>query len=138
MNPKSINDLDPKLKETYERVMGTSLGTNPIPTPPVMTTQQTPEPQPVTQPAPEQSPKPQMQVKTSPTASTNEGTTVSQVFRADNQNKTNEPATVSSPSFKKAASTKTNINKLLPIIVVVAIVFFIVYGVVWAKLLGLF
>ena len=138
MNPKSINDLDPKLKETYERVMGTSLGTNPIPTPPVMTTQQTPEPQPVTQPAPEQSPKPQMQVKTSPTASTNEGTTVSQVFRADNQNKTNEPATVSSPSFKKAVSTKTNINKLLPIIVVVAIVFFIIYGVVWAKLLGLF
>ena len=138
MNPKSINDLDPKLKETYERVMGTSLGTNPTPTAPIMTTQQTPEPQPVTQPTPEQSPKPQMQIETPPTASTNEGTTVSQVFRSDNQSKTNEPTTISSPSFKKVASTKTNIKKLLPIIVVVAIVFFIIYGVVWAKLLGLF
>ena len=139
MNPKSVNDLDPKLKETYERVMGTSLGTNPIPTAPVMTTQQTPEPQPVIKPAePGLQAKHQLQQVETPTASTNEGTTVSQVFRSDNQNKTNEPTTVSSPSFKKAAATKTNINKLLPIIVVVAIVFFIIYGVVWAKLLGLF
>jgi hypothetical protein len=135
MNPKSVNDLDPKLKETYERVMGTSLGTSSSTTPtlaPVMTTQVAAvEPQPTT----EKSPEPQLQVETP--VSTNEGTTVSQVFRAD-QSKTNDIATVSSPSFKKAVSTKKGINKLLPIIIVVAIVFFIVYGVVWAKLLGLF
>ena len=31
MNPKSINDLDPKLKETYERVMGTAFNSKPVP-----------------------------------------------------------------------------------------------------------
>src|ERR1035437_9385683 len=103
MNPKSVNDLDPKLKETYERVMGTSLGasaTTPSPAP-VMTTQVTPtEPQPTI----EKSSEPQMQAET-PTISTNEGATVSQVFRAD-QSKLNDAASVNSPSFKKAVSTK--------------------------------
>jgi hypothetical protein len=136
MNPKSINDLDPKLKETYERVMGTALGSTPTP----------PAPKMETQPAKTETPavvEPGLQAEQqlpveAPSVSTNAGTTVSQVFRADNQSKNSEPAAVSSPSFKKAGSTKTNINKLLPIIVVVAIVFFIIYGVVWAKLLGLF
>jgi cell envelope opacity-associated protein A len=135
MNPKSINDLDPKLKETYERVMGTSLGATPAtasPTP-VMTTQEAAtEPE----PAAEKSSEPQLQVET-PMASTNEGTTVSQVFRSD-QSKTNDVATVSSPSFKKVVSTKKGVNKLLPIIIVGVVAFFIIYGVIWAKVLGLF
>jgi uncharacterized membrane protein len=136
MNPKSINDLDPKLKETYERVMGTSFGNNASTAPKMETQSATPEPQLTVVSAPEQSPEPQMQVET-PSISTNEGATVSQVFRAD-QSKTNDIATVSSPSFKKAVSTKKGINKLLPIIIIGAIVFFVVYGVIWAKLLGLF
>ena len=136
MNPKSINDLDPKLKETYERVMGTALGSASTPPAPKMETQPVKAEAPtVVEPGLQTEQQLPMEA---PSVSTNAGTTVSQVFRADNQNKTSEPATVSSPSFKKAAATKININKLLPIIVIVAIVFFIIYGVVWAKLLGLF
>ena len=140
MNPKSINDLDPKLKETYERVMGTSLGVKPTtPTVPVMKTEPSvqPESQIIPQPAPEQSPETQLKVET-PIASTNDGTTVSQVFRADNQSKDTEPATVSSPSFKKASTTKIGSNKLFPIIVIGAVLFLAAYAVIWAKLLGLF
>jgi len=33
MNPKNLSHLDPKLREAYERVMGTSAPTPPSPTP---------------------------------------------------------------------------------------------------------
>ena len=137
MNPKDINNLDPKLKETYDRVMGTSLGTSPTTAPaPAMETQSVSEPQKETQtvlqPA-EQSSLGSAQQETS-TPDTN----VSQVFRADNSSKPSETTNVSSPSFKKAVISKPSMNKLFPIIIVVAIVFFAVYAVVWAKLLGLF
>ena len=135
MNPKSVNDLDPKLKETYERVMGTSFGSNPTPPAPTMETQ--PIEQNVTQPAPEQSPEPQMQVET-PTASTNQETTVSQVFRADESTKSPDTTTVNPPS-KNETTTKTNKSKSMLIIIGVgAVIFFVAYAVLWAKLLGLF
>jgi hypothetical protein len=137
MNPKDINNLDPKLKETYDRVMGTSLGANPTAAPATMEVQPIAPPQEkaqtvVPQPA-EQNPLGSAQPETS-TPDTN----VSQVFRADSSSKPSETANVSSPSFKKEAPKKMSGNKLLPIIVVVAIVFFAIYAVVWAKLLGLF
>lgn len=137
MNPKSVNDLDPKLKETYERVMGTSLVTAPTATPKMET-------QPVLQPEtqlvaePGLQPEQQLQVET-PASPTNESTTVSQVFRADSPDKTPKSATVDSPTFKKESATKPGKTNLLMIgIIVGAVVFFAVYGVVWAKLLGLF
>ncbi len=141
MNPKDINNLDPKLKETYDRVMGTSLGTSPTtaPTPapaPAMETQSVTEPQKETQTVPqpaEQNPLGSTQQETS-TPDAN----VSQVFRADGSSKPSETTNVSSPSFKKETIAKVGGNKLLPIVIVVTIVFFAVYAVVWAKLLGLF
>ena len=42
MNPKSINDLDPKLKETYERIMGTNFTPTPPQTPTTAPTQNQP------------------------------------------------------------------------------------------------
>jgi len=126
MNPKNINDLDPKLKETYERVMGTSLAENPT-TPPTMETQ------PVEQ-------TPPVSVQTQPEAPATppiEDFTVSQVFRADNTNEHAETTTVNPPS-KSDTAAKVNRKKILPIVIVVAIVFFAVYAVLWAKLLGLF
>ena len=145
MNPKSINDLDPKLKETYERVMGTSFAGGQTVVPPTMETQ------PVSQPAgqsplggaqqeiqAQEKPEPQVQVET-PATPSNEDTTVSQVFRADNQDKASESTTASSPSSSKnEKSTKLGGNKLLPIIIIGAIVFLAVYAVIWAKVLGLF
>jgi hypothetical protein len=129
MNPKSINDLDPKLKETYERVMGTSFGTEPKPAP-------TMETQPVEQTPPQASVTPQPQAPAS--LPSENSTVVSQVFRADNTDKSTETATVNALS-KKETAAKKNGNKTLMIIVGVgAVVFFAVYAVIWAKLLGLF
>jgi len=136
MNPKGLNDLDPKLKETYERVMGTSFAGGQTVVPPTMETQSV---SPLQQEAPvETKPEPQLQTE-SPIASPNEETTVSQVFRADNQDKAPESTTVNSPSsLKNEQSTKIGGNKLLPIIIVGIVIFLAVYAVVWAKLLGLF
>lgn len=137
MNPKSVNDLDPKLKETYERVMGTSLGQKPTTAPaPTMETQPViePQPQPTTD---EQKPEPQLQVET-PTISTNEDTTVSQVFRADSKNEPAETATVNPPSPKSEAAAKKSGNKLLPIVIVGGVMFLAIYAVIWAKVFGLF
>src|SRR5450759_3883599 len=120
MNPKDINNLDPKLKETYDRVMGTSLGTNPTAAPATMEVQPIAPPQEKAQSEPqpaEQNPLGSAQPETS-TPDTN----VSQVFRADSSSKPSETANVSSPSFKKETSKKMSGNKLLPIIVVVVIV----------------
>lgn len=132
MDTKSVNDLDPKLKETYERVMGTSLGGSPTTTPPpTMETQPVaiqPEPQPQTK-APSEPPTPLP----------SEGSTVSQVFRADNTNKSTETATVNPPSKNEKAAKTDGGKKLLPVIIIVgAVVFFAIYAVIWAKLLGLF
>ncbi len=130
MNPKDVNNLDPKLKETYDRVMGTSFGTNPTaaPTPaPAMETQSVTEPQKETQTIPQPPPE-----------TSTPDTNVSQIFRADSSSKPSETTNVSSPSFKKETIAKIGGNKLLPIIIVVVVVFFAVYAVVWAKLLGLF
>ncbi|MGA2968051.1 MAG: hypothetical protein ABSD69_02685 [Candidatus Levyibacteriota bacterium] len=131
MNPKSVNDLDPKLKETYERVMGTSLGGDSAP-PPAMETQ------PVSQPS-EPKPEPQAQPEPQPGESAPiEGSTVSQVFRADNTTKPTETAVVNPPSENQKAAKKGG-KKLLPVIIVVgAVIFFAIYAVLWAKLLGLF
>jgi len=128
MNPKTVNDLDPKLKETYERVMGTSLAGNPA-TPPTMETQ------PIEQTA-STSTHPQSEPET-PAPSSDENSTVSQVFRADESNKSTETATVNPPS-KNATTIKTSGNKLLPILIVGAVTFFAIYAVIWAKVLGLF
>ncbi|MGA2911833.1 MAG: hypothetical protein ABSE17_04370 [Candidatus Levyibacteriota bacterium] len=137
MNPKSVNDLDPKLKETYERVMGTSLPGNPA-TSPAPTMQIQPVTSPPIAPAPEPQPSPQPEV---PIPSSSEDSTVSQVFRADNKDNKNdstETATVSSPSSENKKAAKTSGKKLLPIIVVCVAIFFAAYAILWAKLLGLF
>ncbi|HUD04711.1 MAG TPA: hypothetical protein VMR59_01870 [Patescibacteria group bacterium] len=126
MNPKTVNDLDPKLKETYERVMGTSFEGNTV-TPPAPTMETQPISQPELQPQPE-TPAPSL---------SDENSTVSQVFRADSSNKSTETATVNPPSKNKTAVGK-GANRLLPIIIVGVVVFFAAYAVIWAKLLGLF
>lgn len=138
MNPKDINNLDPKLKETYDRVMGTSLGTSPTttPAPTAMEVQPITPPQEKAQTVPQ--PAEQSSLGSAQQETSTPDTNVSQVFRADSSSKPSETTNVSSPSFKKAPIAKVGGNKLLPIVIVVAIVFFAVYAVVWAKLLGLF
>lgn len=60
MDPKTLQPIDPKLKETYERVMGTSL------TPPPSAGQNPPPPPPPVQPTPPIESKPPIQPQPQP------------------------------------------------------------------------
>ena len=125
MNPKTINDLDPKLRETYERVMGTSTTPPASAEPPKIEVQ--PEPQ---------LPEPQSQaIETQPPQLSGSGT-ASQIFRADDSSakKDKQTSTVLGKDGKKA-KTKLPIPLLIGLGVVI---FFAAYAVIWAKLLGLF
>lgn len=145
MNPKSVNDLDPKLREVYERVMGSNftpkssaqaqntpqppaqpqadpqpLAPNPSPEPntPLMQTTQvfTQNPQPL-EPAPAQ-PEPEKQETQSPPSDP------ASIF-------TQSPSSTPTPQKKKL--------NMLPILFAVgAIVFFGAYIIIWAKVFGLF
>ncbi len=136
MNPKMPSDLDPKLKETYERVMGTSFApATPSPQPRPVQTTVVQEPQPiaaaqpmavappslppidVANPAPEMVPSPQTPKSGDP-------------FKGFEP----PPATV----IMKETTTKKK-SLLMPILLMVGgLIFFIAYGVIWAKVFGLF
>ncbi len=132
MNPKSVQDLDPKLKETYERVMGTSLPSVPAPK---METQPVPPPvsteKEVESVAPESSAIPP-----------SENSTVSQVFRADSHFKETEPPPpdlmVKTSGVVKPESKGNSKSRLMIAMGAGAVVFFAAYAVIWAKALGLF
>lgn len=118
MNQKTPADLDPKLKEAYDRVMGGNLNQSTPPPPPVPPKMQTPAsppvnsapiPTPLTNPAPTDTPP--LNVMSPTTASS----TGDQVI-----------------STKK----KSRISPL--IFLIVGVVFFIIYAVVWGKVFKLF
>jgi hypothetical protein len=116
MNPKTINDLDPKLRATYEQVMGTS--TNPAPAaPPKIEVQQEAQ-----QPAAETLPPP-------PPASG----TGSQVFRASDS-----PKETTDPTQNDTKEKKKSKFPFALLIGMGVVIFFAAYAVIWAKLLGLF
>jgi hypothetical protein len=141
MNPKTVNDLDPKLKETYERVMGTSFSpsANPIPAPvmqrPIQTTV-------VEQPVAEQSPQAVVQ-PLPPLPQQPAANPMQEMVPSPQMTKmpTTFQATAMPPAnvlIKNATTTKKK-NFLKPVLFTVGgIIFFIVYGVVWAKVFGLF
>jgi hypothetical protein len=134
MNPKAPANLDPKLKETYERVMGTSftLGASPsTQTRPVQTTViQEPQPpvtaqqaMPVQQPIDVANPDPEM-------VSSPQMPKIGDPFKEA----VPPPANV----MMKGNTLKKN-NFLMPVLLVVGgLVFFVAYAVIWAKVFGLF
>lgn len=114
MNPKTPQDLDPKLKEAYDRVMGGNFSPGAVPKAPEVSQAQgqTPVQNPAfSNPAPTSTPL----TPSAPTPTVN------------------VPSPSSSPvSVKKKL-------KISPIIfLVVGLAFFAVYAVVWAKLFKLF
>lgn len=112
MNPAVAQGLDPKLKETYDRVMGTELPkAASSPTPPPLASPSAPTPPPVqSQP-----------VEPMPAAHTE-----SQVF-------------VASPTTSSSAFTAKKPRKISPVILIaLGVAFFGVYTVVWLKVFGIF
>ncbi len=122
MNPKTPADLDPKLKEAYDRVMGGNFSPSapiPNPTPPKVE-----NPLPTTASAPAINPMPY------PTPLTNPAPVDM------------PPLSVMSPSTtasgQQVISTKKK-SKISPIIFLLAgLVFLAIYAVVWGKIFNLF
>lgn len=120
MNPNLAQSLDPKLKETYDRIMGTQLPKAPAsPTPQANTPGQT---VPNTQPQPE--PQPQTPTPTPAPAPTEE-------LKAGMVN-----INASIPQEKPAAIPKKKISPV--IFVVIGVGFFLIYTVVWLKVFKVF
>lgn len=118
MNPKTPQDLDPKLKEAYDRVMGGNFAPSAPTAPP------NPAPKIETVPAPSTNPPPlppltnPMSVNMPPLS----------VMSPSSSASTEQPAT----------STKKKSNILPIIFLVVGLVFFVIYAVVWGKIFKLF
>lgn len=162
MDPKNHNQLDPKLKEAYDRVMGTDLTSLTPPPQPVqpqapmtMPSPPPPTPQP-TAPftAPQSAPhmpapgqpiqsfhagedpiEHPIQVNTSPSAIPAVPSAPTPVFQGYTDSQASEAITNPATSPEVAKSK----NKISPMILLGAgVVFFLIYAVLWGKIFGLF
>ena len=136
MNPKAPSNLDPKLKETYERVMGTSFVSTTPPTQmrPVQTTVAEESQAPIA-PEPIAADPPLVDVA-NPTQ---------EMVQSPQMPKIGEPfkETVFAPAATVTMKDKTSIYKkkniLQPVLWVVGgLIFFVAYAVIWAKVFKLF
>ncbi len=149
MNPKGVNDLDPKLRETYERVMGTALNssspaapTGPTQTPsqpPVLKTETIPSSQPVSPASPATPPPPVNPMPSANPPTTAEPALSPQAFKADDPFKDIDPPPAEVLANNAVVSNETKKKRSLkPVMFLVGgLIFFIVYAVVWAVVLGL-
>jgi len=122
MNPKTPQDLDPKLKEAYDRVMGGNFS----PTPPVSKMPEIPK---------TETPAPVAANTAIPPAAPLPNPLSAEV--------TMPPLSVMSPSTIASTGQPTTSTKkksgISPIIfLLVGLVFFAIYAVVWAKVFNLF
>ena len=121
MNPKTPQDLDPKLKEAYDRVMGANVDTGSVP---VQGPQIVPPPSPAVPPLTASAPIDQTPFNRTVGASP-------------------PPINVSAPTYTvpnlQPAQPVKKKSKVSPVIfLVIGLAFFAVYAVVWAKIFGLF
>ncbi len=147
MNPKSVKDLDPKLKEAYERIMGSNFTPKSTQTQATNPTNNQPQPeQKVSEPS-----KAPMPAQNTPIMQT------TQVFSQNPQPTESTPPTSNEKEEKKEtkiesdptslftsspsttpATQKKSLNILPLLFAIGAIVFFGAYVVIWAKVFGLF
>lgn len=114
MNPKTPQDLDPKLKEAYERVMGGNQG-----------------------PSLSSAPSPKIESAPLPTQTPPASVPLANPF-VNPQPVTTVQSPSSSPVGTNGKPLK-NKPKISPIIfLVVGLVFFVIYAVVWGKVFNLF
>jgi hypothetical protein len=135
MNPKAPANLDPKLKETYERVMGTSFApaTPAQPQPrPVQTTV-------VQEPESPTMPQPTMPMQLPPLDVANPTPEMVQSPQMPTTGDPFKPAEVPPANviMKETASKKKSF--LMPALLMIGgLIFFVAYAVIWAKVFGLF
>ena len=138
MNPKVPANLDPKLKETYERVMGTSFAPATPSTPPAQprpiqtTVVQEPEDPIAAAPVMQEAPLPPINVADP----SSEMVQSPQMPKTDNhfQETVPPPTTV----LMQGATPKKK-NFLIPVLLGVGgLIFFVAYAVIWAKVFGMF
>lgn len=140
MDPKKSQDLDPKLKEIYERVMGTTVApTNPTPasaiqnqapTPPPLPSYETPKPPPTSQ---------QTAPITTPQALSKEEP---KIDLPASREQTSEQA---KPEYQAYTSTPAGViakekggSKMLNVLLVVAaVLFFSIYALFWLRFFNL-
>jgi len=154
MDPKKTAQLDPKLKEIYDRVMGTSVNNGtaqqqpqqPIPPQPVQAPKEPPAPPPLPPQAPKIVEPAQPQVKVAPTpppppaASTSVGDEEKyQLYQAGKAHKPEhkeEPK--AEPKVSKDPQSQTKVEKnsmnILPVLFLVfGAIFFVGYAFFWIK-----
>jgi hypothetical protein len=135
MNPKGVNDLDPKLRETYERIMGTTPGATSSNQAPAAPINQPPHPILETHPEAAVTSAAQSFINPTPSAIPNP-----QIIKPNDPFKETVPpppeiitknAVVGDPGKKK--------TNLIPLILaLIVVIFFIFYAVFWAKIFNLF
>ncbi len=147
MDPKGTSQLDPKLKEAYERVMGTNLSSSDMP--PEPNPQQQPPPPPPSQqpqsqfgginPPPPHSDTPpefpaEVEASIPPpvhldTSSTQQPPPVFQSYSLENSTPQEDGQTLQKQHSKFAVST--------PILVVLGVAFFVAYALLWVMVFGI-
>ena len=134
MDPQKLSQLDPKLREAYQRVMGTPIPQPPPPPPmpaPDPNPSPTPEPQPAI-PQPEPVPTPQPAIPQQPTVQpTNFVQMNSEVATAQSSPNFSTPA----PMSQGQTMAVKKKNGMMPILIGVAALFFVViYTLFWTKI----
>lgn len=140
MDPQKLSQLDPKLREAYQRVMGTPIPQPQTPSPPPMPAQNptpypAPEPQSIPTPPPAM-PEPQPAIPPQPEPPPAGGSIPAANF---DQMNSEVAATQPSPNFSApTAQTQTAAlkkkNNLMPIFIgVAALIFLVVYTLFWTK-----
>ena len=147
MNPKGVNDLDPKLKEAYDRIMGTSDKPKTGQAPTIVSP-------PTGQPQAAAAQPPVMQTQTvdpcpagqSPLGGAFAASAMTQLQPLPQVDKNafsqspDLPVDVfgqNGPS-SQTQGQKKKLNVLSILVFLGGVVFFVVYGAVWAKVFGLF
>ncbi len=141
MDPKTLPNLDPKLKEVYERVMGSSVTqTPPVPVVPPAQTQPPVNSAPPSQPTPPpqpnlQSPPPSTQ---KPLNNTDQELHATQVFNPHLNS--GRPKLEASPAPASVSAVKTTgvetkgKSKIgAPVLALMGIVFLILYAIFWVS-----
>jgi hypothetical protein len=137
MNSKMPANLDPKLKETYERVMGTSFA--PAASPPAPVQQHPVQTTVVQEPEAPVATVPVMPASLPPIDVAN---SAPEMVQSPQMPKTGDP-------FKEAVSPPTTVimqgvtpkkkNFLMPVLLGIGgLIFFVAYAVIWAKVFGMF